>query len=54
MGTEKQGIARALPFSSVKTCPNFQRKYTSAAEDLFHFIRSWKIVAEILCLTMVI
>jgi hypothetical protein len=36
MGTiEKQG--EALPFFSVKTCPNFHKAGASAVEDFFHF-----------------
>jgi hypothetical protein len=47
---------RVLPFSSVKTWPNFQRMCASTVEDFFCFVRSWKIVAfaEFLGLKMVI
>jgi len=38
MGTiEKQGRVEALPFSSVKTSPNFYKAGASAVEDFFHF-----------------
>jgi len=38
MGTiEKQGRVEALPFSSVKTCPNFHTAGASVVEDVFHF-----------------
>jgi hypothetical protein len=38
MGTiEKQGRVEALPFSNVKTCPNFHKAGASDVEDFFHF-----------------
>jgi hypothetical protein len=44
----------AVPFCSVKTCPNFHRMLPSTVEEFSHFVRSWKIVAEFFLLTMVI
>jgi hypothetical protein len=38
----------ALPFSSVKTHPYFQKVCSSTMQDFFHFTRSWKIVVEFL------
>ncbi len=35
---KKEGL-RALPFYSMKTCPNFQRTCPSTPEEFFHFIR---------------
>lgn len=47
---KKEGL-RALPFYSMKTCPNFQRTCPSTPEEFFHFIRFWK-KAEFLHMTM--
>jgi len=44
----------AVPFCSVKTCPHFHRMLPSTVEQFFHFVRSWKIVAEFFLLAMVI
>jgi hypothetical protein len=58
IGTEKQREGpRTLPFSGVRTCPNFQRKCTSThREDFlpFHKILDDHSLAEFLHLTMVI
>jgi len=51
---KNKGGPKALPFSCVKACPNFQRTYTSTTKDFFHFVRSWKIVGQFLHLTMVL
>lgn len=39
---------RALPFSSIKANPNFQRTYASTMEVFFHLIRPQKIIIEFL------
>jgi hypothetical protein len=44
----------AVPFCSVKTCPDFHRVLHSTVEEFSHLVRSWKIVAEFFLLTMVI
>jgi hypothetical protein len=37
---KNEGGSRVLPFSGVKTCPNFQRAQASTTDDSFHFGRS--------------
>jgi hypothetical protein len=54
MGTEKQPRAKGPTLSGVKTWPKVQRMYASTVKDFFRFIRSWKIIAEFLCLAMVV
>jgi hypothetical protein len=48
-------MREVLPFSGIKICPNFQRTGASTVEeDVFNFVRSGKMVAEVLGLTMVV
>jgi hypothetical protein len=54
MGTEKQQRAKGPTFSGVKTWAKVQRMYASTVEDFFRFVRSWKIIAEFMCLAMVV